>query len=331
MLRSGCTGCERHDGSIQPPALPTDEQSRLAELVSLALLDTGGDERFDRVTRLARRMFDVDVALVTLVDTDRQWFLSKQGTDLEGSSRETSFCGHALHSDDILLVDDATVDVRFSDNPLVVDDPAIRFYAGQPIHGPGGSRLGTLCLIDGRPRTLTLEEAESLRDLAGVVEDEIAVSHASSIDDLTGLANRRGFEFVAGKLLEVCRRSGRNATILFADLDGLKEINDAHGHAAGDRALHEFGQILLGIHRESDVVARLGGDEFAVLLTGTDVPDPALHKLDASIARFNESTGLPFRLDASVGTARFRPGSGQTLDELLASADADMYQHKQQD
>ena len=274
-------------------------------------------------------MFDVDVALVTLVDEDRQWFLSKQGTDLEEFSRATSFCGHALHSDDILLVDDATVDARFSGNPLVVDDPAIRFYAGQPIHGPGGSRLGTLCLLDSRPRTLTPDEADSLRDLAGVVEDEIAVTQASSIDDLTGLANRRGFEFVARKILEVCRRSGRSATILFADLDGLKETNDTHGHAAGDRALYEFAQILLGIHRSSDVVARLGGDEFAVLLTGTTTPDPSLPKLAAALDRFNASTHLPFRLSASVGMAQFESDSVETLDELIARADTDMYRHKQ--
>ena len=297
-------------------------------MVSLALLDTGRDERFDRVTRLARRMFDVDVALVTLVDAERQWFLSKDGTEIDETPRETSFCGHALHSDEVLHVADATTDQRFHDNPLVTENPAIRFYAGQPIHGPGGSRLGTLCLIDTEPRELTPSEAESLRDLAGVVEDEIAVAHAGSFDELTGLANRRGFDFVGRKLLEVCRRSGRNATVLFADLDGLKRINDTHGHAAGDRALFEFGQILLEIHRASDVVARLSGDEFAVLLTSSTAPDPSLAKLCQALERFNASTSEPFRLSASVGAARFRPDSGETLDDLLARADVDMYRHK---
>lgn len=315
--------------SIHPPQIPADEESRLAELVSLALLDSPREERFDRVTRLARRLFDVDVALVTLVDADRQWFLSRQGTDLEETSRESSFCGHALHSDDLLHVADATRDERFVDNPLVLDDPAIRFYAGQPIHGPGGSRLGTLCLIDDEPRGLSPDEAESLRDLAGVVEDEIAATHAGSVDELTGLANRRGFDFVGRKLLEVCRRTGRSATVLFLDLDGLKQINDTHGHAAGDRALHEFAQILLRTHRASDVVARLSGDEFAVLLTGAEASEATLPKLCDALAKFNQASELPFGLSASVGVAEFRPDDDDTLADLLERADAAMYQAKE--
>lgn len=266
---------------------------------------------------------------MTLVDTDRQWFLSRQGTELEGSSRETSFCGHALHSDDILHVPDATRDARFGDNPLVLDEPAIRFYAGQPIHGPGGSRLGTLCLIDRQPRQLSVEEAESLRDLAGVVEDEIAATQTGSTDELTGLANRRGFEMVGRKLLEVCQRTGRRATVLFADLDGLKQINDVHGHAAGDQALQALGRILAQTHRASDVVARLSGDEFAVLLTGAAPPESTVPKVVEALQQFNEASCLPFTLSASVGVAEYRPEAGDTLDDVVARADADMYRAKE--
>lgn len=314
---------------IQPPQHPAEEQDRIAELVSLALLDSERDERFDRVTRLARRLFDVDIALVTLVDSDRQWFLSRQGTELEGSSREDSFCGHALHSDDILHVPDATCDERFDDNPLVLEDPAIRFYAGQPIHGPGGFRLGTLCLIDREPRELSEDEAQSLRDLAGVVEDEIAATRTGSTDELTGLANRRGFELVGRKLLEVCHRTGRSATVLFADLDGLKRINDLHGHAAGDHALQALARILVQTHRASDVVARLSGDEFAVLLTGATPPESTVPKVMAALQRFNESSPLPFAVTASIGVAEFHPESGDTLADVVARADADMYRTKE--
>lgn len=315
-------------GVIHSPDTPADERSRVSELLSLALLDTDRDERFDRVTRLARRMFDVDVALVTLVDSDRQWFLSKQGTDVDETSREVSFCGHALHSDEILHVANAATDERFFDNPLVTDNPAIRFYAGQPIHGPGGARLGTLCLIDTEPRELSPIEAESLRDLAGVVENEIAIERAGSLDKLTGLANRRGFELVAQKVLDVCRRTGRQATLLFADLDGLKTINDTLGHAAGDDALREFSTILEEIHRASDVVARLSGDEFAVLLTGSEAPEPTVDKLRAALEDFNATAVAPFRLAASVGVAQFDPQGDESLDELVARADADMYRDK---
>ncbi|WP_436796337.1 diguanylate cyclase domain-containing protein [Actinospongicola halichondriae] len=314
---------------MQRPSIPANEPCRLAEVVSLSLLDSEHEERFDRVTRLARRIFDVEVALVTLVDAERQWFLSKSGTDIAETPREDSFCGHALHSDEVLHVADAMTDERFVDNPLVTEDPAIRFYAGQPIHGPGGSRLGTLCLIDSRPRDLTADEAASLRDLAGVVEDEIAATQAGTIDELTGLTNRRGFEFVSRKVLDVCRRTGRHAIVLFMDLDGLKDINDSHGHGAGDRALAQFAEILAETYRASDVIARLGGDEFAVLLTGADVPDPAIDKLRRATRRFNETSDEPFELRVSVGAALFRPESLETLDELLDRADADMYEDKQ--
>lgn len=318
----------RQSGGIRLPPTPPDEAERLAELVSLALLDSERDTRFDRVTRLARRIFDVDVALVTLIDGDRQWFLSKQGTDLDESAREISFCAHALHSDDVLHVPDASADERFAENPLVTADPAIRFYAGQPIHGPGGSRLGTLCVIDRRPRSLSPDELASLRDLAGVVEDEIAATFSGTIDELTGLTNRRGFDFVGRKLLEVCRRSGRRVTVLYADLDGLKEINDRHGHGAGDRALYDFGQILLRSYRSSDVVARLGGDEFAVILTGAEAPDPAVPKLRDAVDSHNAATAEPFRIAFSIGSASFRPTSDESLDELLQRADAAMYEDK---
>lgn len=298
-------------------------------MVSLGLLDTDPQERFDRVTRLARRLFDVDVALVTLLDADRQWFLSKQGTELAQTTREVSFCGHAIHEDDVFHVYDATSDQRFADNPLVVEDPSIRFYAGQPIRGPGGHRVGTLCLIGKKPRGMDADERATLRDLAGVVEDEISATHVGTTDELTGLTNRRGFDAVAGQVLEVCRRSGREATMLFADLDGLKTINDSFGHTAGDRALRAFAQILDGIYRASDVVARFGGDEFAVLLTGADRPDPAIPKLLWAIDAFNDSTDEPYRLGVSVGSTRFRPQSDDTIDTLVGRADVAMYENKQ--
>ncbi len=298
-------------------------------MVSLALLDSDAEERFDRVTRLARRIFDVEVALVTLLDTDRNWFLSKAGTDVPESPRDVSFCGHAIHSDGIFHVSDASVDPRFADNPLVVHDPTIRFYAGQPIRGPLGSRLGTLCVIGTEPRELNDDDRATLHDLAGVVEAEIAATHTGTTDGLTGLTNRRGFDAVANTVLDLCRRSGREAMMLFADLDGLKSINDTFGHNAGDRALSEFAQILDHTYRASDVIARLGGDEFAVLLTGADQPDPAIPKLRRALDDFNDATDEPYRLRVSVGSTRFRPHAGDTVDALLARADADMYEDKQ--
>ena len=280
------------------------------------------------MTRLAQRLFGVPIALVSLVDEERQWFKSRQGLDVPETPREDSFCAHAITGDEVMHVPDAWADPRFSDNPLVVGAPEIRFYAGCPIAGPGGAKLGTLCIIDREPRELTEADAALLRDLAEVVEDEVAALHMAAGDTLTGLLNRRGFEQIGSTLLEICRRRSLAATLLYFDLDGLKLINDGHGHDAGDRALTEFAALLEHTFRGSDVIARLGGDEFAVLLVGApDIREP-LARLDARLAARNREPEAAYVLGASAGTARFDPEADDGLEPLTARADAAMYEDK---
>jgi len=163
-----------------PPAL-LDETRRLRSLKALRILDTIPEERFDRITRLACRTFNVPIALVSLVDHDRQWFKSKQGLDASESSRDISFCGHTIAQEGPLVVLDALLDSRFADNPFVTGPPNIRFYAGQPVHAADGSRIGTLCLIDRQPRTLTRDEFELLADLAAMIDREFSIESALCI------------------------------------------------------------------------------------------------------------------------------------------------------
>ncbi|MFD1611947.1 MBL fold metallo-hydrolase [Sphingomonas tabacisoli] len=156
------------------PPIPDDETERVAALKRLGILDTAPEERFDRHTRIASALFKVPIALVSLVDADRQWFKSCFGTDVCESSRETSFCAHAIVSnDDMLIVPDALQDDRFRDNPMVSDGPRIRFYAGSVLHSPEGQRVGTLCILDVRPRNLSDDEKALLRDVASAVESEL--------------------------------------------------------------------------------------------------------------------------------------------------------------
>ncbi len=152
--------------------IPADEAQRLAALRRLEVLDTPAEERFDRLTRLARKLFDVPIALVSLVDGDRQWFKSKQGLEVCETPRGVSFCGHAILSHEVLYVPDALGDPRFADSPLVTGDPHIRFYAGAPLV-IDGRRVGTLCINDRRPRELGENELQTLRDLADCVQDEL--------------------------------------------------------------------------------------------------------------------------------------------------------------
>ncbi|MGS2743300.1 EAL domain-containing protein [Halomonas sp. LS-001] len=165
---------------------PIDESNRLLALHRSNLLDSAPEERFDRITRLAARYFSVKTALISLVDTDRQWFKSKVGLETQQTERDISFCAHAIMNEGIFVVKDATMDARFSGNPLVTMAPKIRFYAGAPVRDADGQALGTLCLIDSSPREFPAEHQQALRDFADMVEHEIArMEHADVQHQLT--------------------------------------------------------------------------------------------------------------------------------------------------
>lgn len=162
-------------------SLPPDESERQELLESLAILDTAPEPVFDQITRLTTRLLGVPIAVFSLVDKDRQWFKSRIGLDVQETSREAAFCAHAILQSAPLVVPDATADPRFEDNALVNGDPNIRFYAGVPIRGAGGHALGTLCAIDSRPRQLSADDLETLRDLAGLITKEIQYREALAV------------------------------------------------------------------------------------------------------------------------------------------------------
>ena len=145
---------------------PSDEKQRLAALYDYEILDTLPELVFDDLTQLAAQICDVPISVVSLVDADRQWFKSKVGLDVDQTPRDVAFCAHAIHSPQLLVVNDARKDERFADNPLVTDAPNIRFYAGAPLVEPGGHELGTICVIDVMPRELTPEQLNALSALS---------------------------------------------------------------------------------------------------------------------------------------------------------------------
>ncbi len=153
---------------------PENEAHRIEALKALQLLDTKKEERFERITRIAAAAFDVPIALVTLVDQDRQWFKSRFGLSATETPRDQAFCAHTILDMKIMIVRDTLLDPRFADNPLVIGKPRIRFYAGYPLTLPNGTSPGTLCLIDTRPRDLDEVKINLLRDLGKMVEREIA-------------------------------------------------------------------------------------------------------------------------------------------------------------
>lgn len=146
--------------------IPQNELARLAALDGYSILDTKPEQMFDDLTMLASYICETPVALISLVDADRQWFKSRVGTELQETSRELAFCAHAIMQSDVFLVSDAQKDERFKHNMLVTVDPKIRFYAGAPITTPGGESIGTLCVIDLEPRQLSPAQVECLQALA---------------------------------------------------------------------------------------------------------------------------------------------------------------------
>ena len=152
--------------------IPPDEPQRLAALYALKILDTSPEERFDRITRLARHLFDVPIAAITFIDANREWRKSCQGPPHQ-IPRAISFCAHAILDQATLVIADALLDERFADNPLVVGEPKIRFYSGHPLTAPDGNRVGTLCLIDHQPRQLSEPELALLTNMAAMVESEL--------------------------------------------------------------------------------------------------------------------------------------------------------------
>ena len=191
--------------------LPPDEADRLAALRRLGILDTPDEERFDRLVRLAAASLGTPIALVSLVDRQRQWFKARVGLDATETPREMAFCAHAiLEPTETLVVGDATHDPRFADNPLVTGDPEIRFYAGRVVSDPDGHPLGTLCVIDGEPHEFGDQDDQILTDLAHLVEQELA--HAER-----------------DHLVSTIERSERSkATLLDALAEGLV-VQDADG------------------------------------------------------------------------------------------------------
>jgi diguanylate cyclase (GGDEF)-like protein len=333
---------------LLPPALPDDEAERLAALDALGVLYTPAEERFDRLTRLAGRILQVPIALVSLVGKDVQWFKSRYGLDAPETPREISFCGHAILGEETLVVPDASRDVRFFDNPLVTGAPAIRFYAGHPLRSAEGKKLGTLCVIDRTPRELTREDHQALQDLAAIAEGELnharlAESHQQLIvelgelrrkalvDPLTGLWNRRAMLELLKREAAQLRRSKGWLSIMLIDIDHFKAINDAHGHASGDRVLCEVATALRRTLRTFDAVGRWGGEEFIAVLPGCSGANAVIlaERLRECVeaVRVPTATGT-IGTTVSVGTIAVHAPADELLDDAINAADEALYRAK---
>lgn len=314
---------------MKPPETPEDEKRRLAKLRSLQLLDTGEDLQLDQLTRITGRIFQAPICVVSLVDEERLVFKSCVGLTVSEMDRSMSFCGHTIVATDVMIVEDTLNDERFFDNPMVVGDPHIRFYAGCPLI-IDQRKIGTLCIADHGPRSLDQSHIDILKDLACLVQQQLAATSLATRDGLTGLENRRGFQALAQQSLQLCTRQGLPVSLLYLDLEHFKAINNLHGHGEGDRVLITFADLIKHVCRDSDVVARLGGDEFVVLLINStrEQSESVIHRIKAALMHENRLSNKTYNIDFCYGITSYQPERHETIAELLADADALMHEIK---
>lgn len=311
---------------MRKAVIPSNEQQRIESLRSLNILDTPQEERFDRITRHISHLLNMPIALVSLIDVNRQWFKSCIGLDTNETSREISFCGHAILSSDIFVIEDALLDERFVNNPLVTGRESLRFYAGCPIRHSNGHILGTLCILDYEPRKLNQHELTLLKEAALLVELELAQESSDEIDSETGLSNLKGFYTISQQTQKICQYHKLDICMVFLFVKGLMSLQ-YNGHEKEYQTClsiitHEFKQLF----RSSDVLARYDGSSFVALLINQYKEEQRLRieQLVNNINRKLMEVTLTTPLSIVVGVTT---GNYDTeIDQLLFDSYSDLHQ-----
>lgn len=338
--------------------LPANESARLEALRNYGILDTVPEPSYDDIAQLAAEICDAPIALVSIIDSDRQWFKSKKGLDISETSRDVAICAHAILQPDLLIIADTRKDKRFADNPWVTQAPHICFYAGAPLITSTGEALGTLCVMDKAPRALTEAQKSALRALSRqvmaqlelrrhVAELERAAAEqeryqqlleeyqrkleevnteleAESVtDELTELNNRRAFQIRMDEEFERTKRYKKPLSLMLVVVDQFKEYDDSFGHQAADEVLRSVAHLIRGKTRMSDYVARYGGEQFAIILPDTD-SEGALIMAERLRKAVEEAQWQLRPVTVSIGTATMNAGTKNYL-ALITEADKALY------
>jgi diguanylate cyclase (GGDEF)-like protein len=321
---------------------------RIANIHSLDLFYTPIEERFERLTRLARRALHAPVAAISLINDEKQWFKSAAGWGVSELPRNQSLCRLTVETNQIVTICDTLGDARVATLPVVVSGPRFRAYAGHPLVDEQGTAVGTFAVFDLKPREFSPADRQTLTDLAALAQrellsDQLTSAHAALtsklgvarrealMDPLTHLWNRRGASVLLKGAFASADQRSKPLALALLDVDNFKRINDTHGHQAGDEVLRRAASRLLSTVRGDDAICRLGGDEFLVLMADTDAAIAS--RVAERIRRAITDTPIPTRdgampVSVSVGCTVRQPRDIATVDELLERADQALLQSK---
>lgn len=323
---------------------------KLAQLSESTFFATPIEERFERITRLARRALNVPVAAITFLNEEKQWFKSVAGWTVTELPNDHSFCPITLAAGQLTVFEDTQQDAVVRKHPLVLSGPHFRFYAGIPITDENDNLCGTFCIFDQKPRQLSVQDRAALADLAALTQREIVSEHMRSVhvsltsklgiarreammDPLTRLWNRRGASVLITAALDTATEQHTSVAVAVLDLDNFKRINDSYGHQIGDEVLRKTALRLVQNVRASDSICRVGGDEFLLLMKDTDAATAAdtTERVRSGVTQ----TPIPTRqgyvtVSTSVGYAVHDGSEKTTVDELIDRADQALLQSKSQ-
>jgi diguanylate cyclase (GGDEF)-like protein len=311
-----------------PAPLPPNESERLQALRGLNILDTDAEQAFDDLTGLAATLCATPMALLSLIDDDRQWFKSRVGIAEQSTPREWSFCAHTiLQPDQTMEVRNALEDSRFAGNPLVQDGPEMRFYAGAPVLAADGSAIGALAVLDRRPRTLSDDQQLALRSLARQVAAQLELREAvaelegrSLIDPLTRVGTRRAFDLKFREEWNRHRRSDERLALLMIALDPGANRSRQESDQTLSRVARLLGKRLCA----NDYLARYSAERFAILLPESTIQEATVAAEGVRLSIAHADWGAsPETVCIGVDVAR----PLHNLDErlLLARADRALY------
>ncbi|MGD8340916.1 MAG: sensor domain-containing diguanylate cyclase [Gammaproteobacteria bacterium] len=321
---------------------------KLAQLPESSFFCTPIEERFERITRLARRVLKVPVAAITFLNEDKQWFKSVSGWAVTELPNSQSFCPITLAAGRMTIFEDTRQEASLSQHPLVNTGPQFRFYAGHPIMDETEQLCGTFCVFDQKPRQFSEADKNSLIDLAEITQREIFSERMKSVhsslmsklgiarresmmDPLTRLWNRRGAGVMTKAALESANAQNSSVGIAVIDLDNFKQINDTYGHQIGDEVLRKTALRLIQSVRTDDTVCRIGGDEFLLIMKDTDsvVAKGTTQRMREVVAETPIKTRQgPITVTTSVGFTVRSGSEHESVDQLIEQADRALMRSK---